>query len=192
MKRWIARIAVGLLALVGLAVVCGATYEALARRELASRHPVPGRLVDIGGRSLHIDCRGSGTPTVVFESGLGSAGALDWSQVHDAIAGTTRACAYSRAGILASDAGVGERDSNAVAEDLHALLARAGESAPIVLVAHSLGGLYALNYTHRFGADVAGLVLVDTFHPESQQRMLAAGLHVPLPLRPLQIARALS
>jgi pimeloyl-ACP methyl ester carboxylesterase len=192
MKRWVVRIALGLLALVALALLCGATYEALARRRLASRFPLPGRLVDIGNRALQIDCRGIGSPTVVFESGLGPSGALDWSPVHDAIAQKTRACSYSRAGILASDPGVGERDASAVADDLHTLLDRAGERPPLVLVAHSLGGLYALTYTQKFGADVAGLVLVDTLHPDSMQRMAAAGLHLPLPLRPLQIASALS
>jgi pimeloyl-ACP methyl ester carboxylesterase len=192
MRRWIARIALGLLALLALALVCGATYEALARRELGSRFPLPGRRVDLGGRALHIDCRGSGSPTVVFETGLTSAGALDWSPVHDAIAGTTRACAYSRAGILSSDPRPGERDADSVAEDLHTLLERAGERPPLVLVAHSLGGLYAMSYTRQFGGDVAGLVLVDTFHPDSTASMAAAGLNVPLPLRPLQIASALS
>jgi pimeloyl-ACP methyl ester carboxylesterase len=192
MKRWIARIALGLLALIALALVSGATYEALARRELASRFPLPGRRVDLGGRALHVDCRGNGSPTVVFETGLSSAGALDWSSVHDAIAGTTRACSYSRAGILSSDSSGGERDADGVAEDLHRLLERAGERPPLVLVAHSLGGLYVMSYTRKFGADVAGLVLVDTFHADSTRRMAAAGLHLPLPLRPLQIASALS
>ena len=192
MQRWIARIALGLLALIALALICGATYEALARRELASRFPVPGRRVDLGGRALHIDCRGSGSPTVVFETGLTSAGARDWSLVHDAVASTTRACSYSRAGILASDPAAGERHADAVAEDLHLLLERADERPPLVLVAHSLGGLFVLSYTRKFGADVAGLVLVDTLHPDSLSRMAAAGVHVPLPLRPLQIASALA
>lgn len=192
MKGWGARIALGLLALVALALASGATYEALARRQLASRFQVQGRLVDVGNRALHIDCRGTGSPTVVFESGLGTTGALDWSLVHHEIADTTRACGYSRAGIFASDPGVGERDANAVAEDLHVLLGRAGELPPMVIVAHSLGGLYALTYTRKFGAEVAGLVLVETLHPDSTQRMAAAGLHLPTPLRPLQIASALS
>jgi pimeloyl-ACP methyl ester carboxylesterase len=192
MRRWVARIALGLLGLVVLALTCGASYEALARRQVAARFPVPGKLVDIGGRALHIDCRGTGSPTVVFESGLDSAGALAWSLVHDEVAQVTRACSYSRAGILSSDPAVGERDADAVAEDLHVLLERAGERPPLVLVAHSLGGIYAMGYTRRFGAEVAGLVLVDTFHPDSKQRMEAAGIHLPNPLRPLQIASALS
>jgi pimeloyl-ACP methyl ester carboxylesterase len=112
--------------------------------------------------------------------------------VHDPVASLTRACSYSRAGILPSDPASGERDANAVAEDLHTLLDRAGERPPLVFVAHSLGGLYALTYTQRFGSEVAGLVLVDTLHPDSIRRVEAAGIHIPLPLRELQIACMLS
>jgi pimeloyl-ACP methyl ester carboxylesterase len=191
LKRWGARIALGLLALVMVALICGASYEALSRHRFASHSTAPGRLVSIGDRALYIDCRGTGSPTVVFESGLGSAGALDWSLVHDEVVRTTRACSYSRAGIHASDPGVGERDANAVADDLHALLDRAGERSPFVLVAHSLGGPYAVTYTRKFGADVAGLVLVDTLHPDSIKRMEAAGIHMPNLVRPIQIASAL-
>ncbi|HTV17090.1 MAG TPA: alpha/beta hydrolase [Polyangiaceae bacterium] len=191
MKRWMVRIVFGPLALVALALVCGATYEALSRNRFASHAAAPGKLVSIGDRALYVDCRGTGSPTVVFESGLGSAGALDWSLVHDEVARTTRACSYSRAGIHASDPGVGERDANAVADDLHTLLERAGERSPIVLVAHSLGGPYAVTYTRKFGAEVAGLVLVDTLHPDSMKRMEAAGIHMPNLVRPIQIASAL-
>ena len=192
MKRWIARAGLALLGLLALALTWGATYEALARRRFASQPSLTGARVDIGGRSLHIDCRGTGSPTIVFESGLGPRGALDWTLVHDELAQTSRACSYSRAGILASDPGVGVRDANAVVGDLHALLTRAGERPPFVLVAHSLGGLFALTYTRKFGSDVAGLVLVDTLHPDSIRQMEAAGLHVPLGLHELQIASALS
>jgi len=112
--------------------------------------------------------------------------------VQDELAQTTRACSYSRAGILSSDPAEGPRDANAVAADLHHLLERAGARAPLVLVAHSLGGLFALRYTALFGPDVAGLVLVDTLHPDSIQRMEAAGLHVPLPLEELRRDSALA
>jgi len=192
MKRWLTRIALGLLGLGVLALSCGSVYELLARRHLASRFPLPGRLVDIGGRRLQIDCRGTGSPTVVFEGGLGTSGALDWSLVHDQVAKTTRACAYSRAGILASDPGLGERDASAIADDLHVLLVRAGERPPLVLVGQSLGGIYALTYTQKFGADVAGLVFVDASHADMKQRMAAAGLQLKDPLGALKIVSAVS
>jgi len=100
MIKWLRRISVGIVALVVLAVGGGATYEALARADAARRFPPPGRLVDIGGRRIQLDCRGAGSPVVVFESGLDSLGSLSWAAVHDGVAGFTRACAYSRAGLM--------------------------------------------------------------------------------------------
>src|SRR5262249_61933166 len=35
----------------------------------ASEPPAPGKLVDIGGRHLHIHCTGSGSPAVIVENG---------------------------------------------------------------------------------------------------------------------------
>ncbi len=71
---------------------------------------------------MHIDCRGTGSPTVILESGLGTGGTLDWTLVHDEIAGFTRTCAYDRAGIMWSDPKDTPQDAAAVTEDLHALL----------------------------------------------------------------------
>ena len=98
-------------------------------------------------------------------------GALGWSSVHDSIATTTRACAYSRAGIMWSDARTGPHSAKAVAEDLHATLARAGERPPFVLVGHSIGGPFVMMYAKHFGAEVAGVVLVDASHPDQVERL---------------------
>lgn len=125
-----------------------------------------GKLVDIGGRSLQIDCRGTGSPTVVFEAGLGNSGSMDWSFVHDAVAKTTRACAYSRAGIMWSEPHVAQEVGSSIAEDLHTLLAKAGETGPFVMVGHSIGGPYTMIFTQYFPTDVAGLVFVDASHPD--------------------------
>lgn len=131
----------------------------------------------MGGRRIQIDCRGSGLPTVVLISGLDHFGSLSWTPVHDSIAQTTRVCAYSRAGIMWSDAAPGPFDSGRMAEDLHAALAGAGERPPWVLVGHSMGGPYALAFTGRYGAEVAGLVFVDASHPDQR---FSAGGKVPL------------
>jgi pimeloyl-ACP methyl ester carboxylesterase len=192
MKLWLRRIAIGCAAFIAVVLVSGAGYEALSRRRAASRFPARGRLVDVGGRRLQLDCRGEGSPLVVFEGGMSTGGSLDWSTVHDDVAKLTRACAYSRAGILWSDPRSGAHDANAIAEDLHALLGRAGERSPRVLVGHSIGGPYALTYTEKFGSDVAGLVLVDASHPDMIQRMAAAGIHLRPPLTVLKIAASLS
>ena len=73
-------------------LVVGAVWEQVQRRAAARRFPPQGTLVDIGGRKIQLDCRGSGSPTVVLIHGLDTGGALSWSAVHDSIARTTRTC----------------------------------------------------------------------------------------------------
>lgn len=169
--KWVRRAALALISVIVLVVLVGAGYETVGRRRAAKEFPVPGKLVDIGGRRIQIDCRGSGTPTVVFEAGLDMGGSLSWAGVHDSIAKNTRACAYSRAGIMWSDPTPGPQTGKTVAEDLHIALAKAGERPPLVLVGHSLGGPYIMIYTKYFGSDVAGLVFVDASHPEQVARV---------------------
>lgn len=120
-----------------------------------------GRRVDVGGHSLYLDCRGSGTPTIVLESGMGD-GVAGWAPVHDELAATTRTCAYDRSGRGGSDT----RDRHTVADaadDLRTLLTNAGEQPPFVIVGHSLGEVHARVFADRFRDDVAGLVLLDGF-----------------------------
>lgn len=179
MRSTLRRVGVFIACMVAIAI-CGSTMtEALLRNRDARRFPPVGRLVDIGGIRLHLDCRGSGSPTVVLESGLDHLGALSWMAVHDSIARTTRVCAYSRAGLLWSEARAEPFDPMRVPRDLHDLLSVAGEHPPFVLVGHSLGGPYAMLFTAQYPSDVAGLVLIDASHPAQQPR-LAAALGKPL------------
>ncbi len=174
MMKWLRRGALVVAALAATTLGAGALYEAFSRSGAAKAFAPPGRMVDIGGRRIQLDCRGAGAPTVVFESGLDGLGALAWSAVQDDVAKFTRACAYSRAGIMWSDDAGRPFAAANVAEDLHRALAAAGEKGPYVLVAHSLGGPYSLVFTGRYGADVAGLVFVDASHPDQLARLRAA------------------
>src|ERR1035438_9396618 len=133
-----------IVSLILFVAIAGVVYEMIGRSRAAHEFPPHGKMVDIGGRRIQLDCRGAGTPTVIFESGFDWNGSLSWSAVHDEIAKTTRACAYSRAGIMWSDPKDGTQSGKTIAEDLHAVLATAGESPPFVLVGHSLGGPYIM------------------------------------------------
>jgi len=129
-RRWVTRVALTAACVLAIVVVAGASIEGLMRYRAARDYPAPGRLVDVGGRRLQIDCRGSGSPTVVLESGLDNLGSLSWAAVHDSLARTTRVCAYSRAGMLWSDPAPAPFDARQVARDLHAALTTSGETAP--------------------------------------------------------------
>jgi pimeloyl-ACP methyl ester carboxylesterase len=146
----------------------------LARHGWRAPYAAEGRLVDIGGRSLYLDCRGSGSPTVIFEAGAGG-DADGWGVVFPETAAMTRACVYNRAGLHRSDpAPAGERSAAPIADDLAALLMAAGERPPYVLVAHSLGGVYARVFAARPPGDVAGIVLDDAFNPDLFEAQVAA------------------
>jgi pimeloyl-ACP methyl ester carboxylesterase len=172
-KTWLRRIGLGIVGLLLLGAVVGGAYELNGRRLAASEFPPPGKLVDIGGRRIQLDCRGSGTPRVVFEAGLDMGGSFSWQAVHDSTSKTTRACAYSRAGIMWSDPRSGPQNAKTVADDLRAALRGAGEHPPYVLVGHSIGGPYIMTYTKYYGSEVAGVVFVDASHPDQVQRQKA-------------------
>lgn len=170
-RRWVKRILMGIVPFLIVALILGMIYEAFGRRSARADYPPSGQLVDVGERKMHIDCRGTGSPTVIFESGLGTGGSLDWSLVHDDTAGFTRVCAYDRAGIMWSESKNTPQDAAAVAEDLHELLKEAGISGPLVLVGHSIGGPYTRTYVGKYGEQVAGLVMVDPSHPDQVARL---------------------
>src|SRR5206468_3265983 len=139
--RWLLYPVIGALA---LASVGGATETFVLHHDAVSM-TMPGTSYDIGGRRLHMHCTGSGGPTVVLESGLGEMSS-NWARIAPAVAATTRVCAYDRAGQGWSDDAASPEDGLAVARDLHALLAASGERTPVVLVGHSIGGIYAMTY----------------------------------------------
>jgi len=170
-QRWATRIGIGLGGSLLTLLVAGIVYEQIARHRAARDYPPRGQMVDIGGRKMHIDCRGKGSPTVIFEAGLGTTGSLSWDRVHDAVARTTRACAYDRAGVMWSDPTPGEQDAERVSDDLHATLTAAGIGGPLVMVGHSLGGPYIMTFVRKYGDPVKGLVFVDTSHPDQMKRM---------------------
>ena len=162
------RIAVAMFAALAAAPLlsaCETLFEAQAARE----HPAPGKLVDVGsGRRIQIDCRGAGSPTIVFQSGGDLMGSLAWTPVMDRAAEKSRACAYSRAGILWSDPARGSFDPQEVARDLHAALKASGETGPYLLVSHSRGGLYSMIFAGLYRDEMAGLVFADSSHPDQE------------------------
>ncbi|MCZ8522308.1 MULTISPECIES: alpha/beta fold hydrolase [Paenibacillus] len=132
--------------------------------------------VDIGGYGLYISVRGArraNLPTVVFENGYGDASGI-WDAAASELSKVTRVVTYDRAHIGASDAPP-EASYSAMdaANRLHTLLERAGVSGPLVLVGHSMGGLYIRQYARLYPGSVKGLVFVDASHEHMEDVLFA-------------------
>src|ERR671916_724504 len=159
--RWIGRALLWLIvALLALAAV-GAIYQAIATERAERAYPPPGEMVDVGGYSLHINCVGQGSPTVVLDAGSGAMSA-SWVLVQREVSDTTRVCAYDRAGMGWSEMGPEPRDARQITSELHTLLSKAGIEGPYVLVGHSFGGMYMQTFAARYPEEVAGVALVDS------------------------------
>jgi len=142
-------------------VLAGVTYQGVATALERRTFKYPGRLVPVGDHQLHVYCIGTGAPTVVLEApALGFS--ESWSLVQTRLAMTTRVCAYDRAGLGWSEASDGPFDSRVIPEELHTLLAGAGERAPYLLVGDGLGAALATLFASQFPGDTAGLVLLDS------------------------------
>jgi pimeloyl-ACP methyl ester carboxylesterase len=123
------------------------------------------RSIDVGGYRLATRMRGTRTPTVVLLSGLDTP--MDaWGEVEVEAGAFARVFAYDRGGVGASEAAPGARTGEAVATELHALLAAAELAPPYVLVAHSFGGIHARVFAGLYPSEIAGLVLVDASHED--------------------------
>jgi pimeloyl-ACP methyl ester carboxylesterase len=160
--RWLLYPVIAVLALASI----GGGYETLGEAADAKAYPMPGRLIEVGGHSLHLSCTGAGTPTVVLEPGAGGMSSiLGW--IAPAVARDSRVCVYDRAGRGWSEPADTAQDGAQIVTDLRTLLQRGHVPGPYVLAGHSFGGLYVLTFAARYPDEVAGMVLVDSTAPAS-------------------------
>jgi len=170
-----------LIAVIGLCAVSGAAYQQVAMLSDLRRYPPPGRLVDIGGRGLHLLCAGKvSDQTVVIEAGSGNDVTL-WQGILGRVSRFTRVCAYDRAGLGWSDPVSGRRSFDDRARDLQSLLQHAEIPGPYILVGHSYGGYIVRRFAAEFPQSVSGVVLIDvpdegwSFAPEGLADAQAIG-----------------
>ncbi len=169
-KRLLLRLIFFVLIVLSLLAIAGYFYQHIAFQRDMQRFPHPGQLVNAGGLRLNLYCTGSGSPTVVLESGL--ADSLDsWRFVQPKIAKFTRVCSYDRAGYGYSEPGPMPRTSERIASELHLALRSAGEQPPYLLVGHSFGGFNVRVFNGKYPEEVAGLILVDSTQ-EDQYHLL--------------------
>jgi CubicO group peptidase (beta-lactamase class C family)/pimeloyl-ACP methyl ester carboxylesterase len=166
------------------------TFKRVSTSERTSQSTAPAPvlgnfadLIDIGaGRKIYLECRGSGSPTVILESGYRNDADI-WSAqleagmspVFSQVARFTRVCAYDRPGTFLDPDHLGRstpapmpRTASDLVSDLHALLQTARVPGPYVFAAHSFGGIFARLYASTYPNEVVGMVLVDALSEKAR------------------------
>jgi pimeloyl-ACP methyl ester carboxylesterase len=161
-RQWVERMLLYPFTLVCIVVAGSTAFNAIALYWY--RHPPPGRLYQIDGHTMRMQCMGTGSPTIVLEAGAGNDG-LTWAGIQPQLATHTQVCSYDRAGMGWSDPRHGPRDADHVAAELHELLASAHIETPVILLGHSRGGLFIRDYTAHYPSEVAGLSFEDSSTP---------------------------
>ncbi|WP_017416344.1 alpha/beta fold hydrolase [Clostridium tunisiense] len=149
---------------VTLLIIASVFFIIKYNEKLQTLAPVNGK-VDIGGYGLNVKVEGKGTPTVIFESGLGG-GIGVWTNVQPEISKITRTFSYDRAGLGESDKSTLERTSSNQVRELHELLQKTKVKGPYIIVAHSIGGFNARLFADSYPEEVAGIIFVDAAHEE--------------------------
>ncbi|MFZ0337762.1 MAG: alpha/beta hydrolase [Terracidiphilus sp.] len=157
-------------------------YNAAAGTWFRMSHPEPGETYLVNGHKMHINCTGTGSPTIVLDAGLGN-DSLIWGGIQPKLSTNTRVCSYDRAGFGLSDSLPAPRDADHVAEELHELLIQAKVTGPVVLMGHSIAGLYIRDYAMHYPMDVAGLIFVDSSTPLQEQNPALKAMDSKRPLQ---------
>ena len=143
-------------------------YEQYASYQ-ATKLPLDGKYLKIANKNMHIVEKGEGVPSVIFISGWDIMGHMSWQNVQNEVAQKTYTLSYDRAGILRSDTIDSPRTCSNIAKELHILLENANVKKPYILVGHSLGGGFIRCFVKQHKNEVAGVVLVDSAHPEQMK-----------------------
>ena len=165
----IANIILGIVLLVVAILITGACYEFFSTLSTKNKYKIAkGDLVDVGGYRLHMLSMGErqeNQPVVILEASVG-ANSLDWQMVQPLIAEFSQVVSYDRAGNGWSEKTDSVRSPENIVTDLHTMLKNADISPPYVLVGHRYGGMFIRKFQEIYPDDVAGLVLVESSHPD--------------------------
>ncbi|MFK8067260.1 MAG: alpha/beta fold hydrolase [Gammaproteobacteria bacterium] len=131
-----------------------------------------GEYVGLADHRLHLYCTGENGPTIIFEPGIGGS-SLEWFDIQQKLAGQVKSCAYDRGGYGWSDPGPGARDVSQIVKELRFILNKKEIKPPYIFVGHSFGGYIALYHAQNHADETAGLILVDSSHPEQNKHIKA-------------------
>ena len=141
-------------------IAISSTCQAIASARDARRFAPPGQLFDIGSHTMHLNCTGTGRPTVLLDHASGSLSA-QWGLVQPKLAEVTRTCSYDRSGYGWSEDSPQGNDALTQAAELDALLEVAGETGPFLHVGHSSGSFIGAIFAAQHPDATAGVVMVE-------------------------------
>lgn len=166
--KFLKNLGLGLLFLICLLLITGFIFEKLSRASAEKILP-NGNFVQIENHRLHYLQKGTGGPTVVFETAFDPSGHLQWLNIQEGLPNTFTTISYDRAGILWSERGTNPKSGEKIADELYNLLEKVKAPKPYILVGHSFGGMLTRFFVNKYPKDVAGIILVDSQFPDDKK-----------------------
>jgi len=114
---------------------------------------------------IQYNISGNGKPNIVLING-GSGPIEGWMKILHEISESSTVFSYNRFGVTGSDKPKEPQDGITIIETLREALKIAGFEPPLLLVGHSLGGLYVNLYARLYPDEVAGIVFLESSHPK--------------------------
>jgi pimeloyl-ACP methyl ester carboxylesterase len=152
-------------------LVSGIIVERILRAVARKNYQPDGEFARVGDHQLHYVKKGTGGPTVVFESGLDLGGHIPWLHIQNEISKYTTTISYDRAGILWSERGGNPKTGRAMSQELKELLTKTQCPEPYILVAHSMAGVILRRFIQENKDQIAGIVFIDVTHPNQRKAM---------------------
>jgi pimeloyl-ACP methyl ester carboxylesterase len=148
-------------------------YNRIRLKQWSAKAGQYGQMLTIDQRRVFYRLRGQGAATIVIEGMLGGPSA-EWWSLQDQLAPFARVLTFDRPGYGWSDPSPRPRTSEQAARELHQLLDALDLTGPIILIGHSLGGLYANHFARLYPDRINAAILLDPASPrdaEAKQRL---------------------
>jgi pimeloyl-ACP methyl ester carboxylesterase len=151
---------IGLATVLALTAVTATTNAAVSASEHAQLAPY-GQKIAIDAGDVNVYRNGGTGPTMVLLSGFGTPSpAIDFAPLIREL-DSFNVIVVEGFGYGYSDLNVGDRTIENITTELHDVLGKLKVTEPVILVGHSVGGIYARFYAHTYPTDVSAVIGID-------------------------------